>query len=364
VDKVWVMTDRAHEVGLEGWLSRAIIAPDTVGDRAWVQLLGADGDALEALCVSADQLRAERVGDDITYAVNRNFETAVVAGDRPLLAELVDEAWELGATEICMQGSLPLDLPGRAYLEVVRAISAQRPEIHVHAFRPAEVEDAARRTGLTPAAFLAQAREAGLGSVPGTGARILDDRIRAALTDGADISAARWIELISTAHRAGLRSTATMVYGHIESPADQIAHLQTLASIQDATGGFTELILMPIQPGQVPPRLAGQVRYADVRETRALHAVARLRLAGRIDHLQAAWPKLGLDQARQLLQGGADDVGGILLDGRRAPEAGPEAGTSLSVADLEALAGALDRGLRQRTTLYGDAAGVHAGTGG
>jgi FO synthase len=350
------MTVGADGVGLSGWLNRAAATPVSLPDAGYIALLGADGPELETLCDLADALRRERVGDDITFVINRNLETSVVAADPPLLADLIDEAWNLGATEICLQGLLPADAPADGYLDIVRAIAARRPDLHLHAFRPAEVDDAARRTGVSPAELLTRARECGLGSVPGTGARILDDDIRAALSDDSDLPVARWIELISSAHLVGLPSTATMVYGHLESAAQQVAHLRTLAHIQDRTGGFTELILMPIQPEQVPAAISGRVRYATERETRALHAVARLLLAGRIDHLQAAWPKVGLAQTRQLLGGGADDAGGILLDGTRLPAAGPEAHNHLSIGALKELADGLGRGLRQRTTLYGQPA--------
>lgn len=347
------MSVGADGAGLGRWLETAALAPGTLSDEAYVALLGADGADLARLCEIADAVRRDRVGEAISFAVNRNLETAVVAQDPALLEELLDEAWALGATEICMQGPLPAGRSGAGYLELVAAVRTRLPEVHLHAFRVSEVADGAARLGITPRAFLVRARDAGLGSVPGTGARILDDRLRAALTNGTDISAARWIELISTAHAVGLPSTATMVYGHLETPAQQVAHLRRLGEIQRRHAGFSELILMPIQPAQVPPAIADRVRYADARETRALHAVARLMLAGQIDHLQAPWPKVGLELTRALLAGGADDVGGILLDGTRAPGAGPEAGNSLSVSDVAALAAGLGRELRQRTTLYG-----------
>jgi CofH subfamily radical SAM domain protein len=349
------MSVGADGSGSAGWLEAAAATPGALSDEAYVALLGAEGGSLETLCELADGLRHDRVGDVITFAVNRNLETSAVADDAGLLAELLDEAWSLGATEICLQGSLsPERRPGDGYLELVAAICGRLPAVHLHAFRPAEVLDGAARLGLTPREFLSRARRAGLGSVPGTGARILDDEIRAALTAGTDIPAASWIELIATAHAVGLFSTATMIYGHLETPAQQVAHLRTLGAMQAGGGRFSELILMPIQPAQVPARLAGQVRYADVRETRALHAVARLLLAGRIDHIQAPWPKVGLELTRELLRGGADDVGGILLDGTLAPGAGPEAGNSLSIGDVESLADGLGRSVRQRTTLYGE----------
>lgn len=345
------------------WLEAAAVAPGALPDAAYVALLGADGEELEALCELADGLRRDRVGDVITFAVNRNLETGAVAADPALLDDLLDEAWALGATEICLQGPLPESMPGEGYLELVAAVRERQPELHLHAFRMAEVADAAERLGISAREFLTRARTSGLGSVPGTGARILDDGIRAALTDGADIPAARWIELICTAHTVGLASTATMVYGHLETPAQQVAHLRSLGEIQDATGGFSELILMPIQPDQVPSAVAGAVRFADTRETRAVHAVARLLLSGRIDHIQAPWPKIGLELSRALLCGGADDVGGILLDGTLAPGAGPEAGNRLSVDEVTSMAAELGRGIRQRTTLYGEPSPERRGRG-
>jgi FO synthase subunit 2 len=350
------MSAHPDGVGLGHWLSQAAATPDALEDAGYVALLGADGEDLQTLTRLADDLRRRQVGDEITFAVNRNLETARVAraADRPRLEELLDEAWALGATEICLQGPLPEDAPADGYLELVEAILGQLPSVHLHAFRPAEVADGARVMGISERDFLIRARAAGLGSVPGTGARILDDRVRAALTDGSDLPAHRWIELISLAHEVGLPSTATMIYGHIETPAQQVAHLRTLAAIQGRTGGFSELILMPIQPEQVPPAISASVRYADARETRALHAVARLMLGGQIEHLQGAWPKYGLELTRELLNGGVDDLGGILLDGELAPAAGPEAGISLTIAEVDDLASGLGRGVRQRTTLYGD----------
>lgn len=340
------------------WLRAAREDPAGLPDDGYVALLGADGDELEELCALADTVRRRTVGDDLTVVVNRNLDPALVVKPEHLDA-LVDEAWSLGATEVCLQGPLPDDAGPDAAVELVGRITARAP-LHVHAFRPAEVEAAAVRRGSTPAEFLTAARAAGLGSVPGTAARILDDRIRALLTGGTDIPAARWTELVRTAHRVGLRSTATIVYGHVETPEQQVAHLRALAAIQDQAsaatgegaraGGFTELIAMPLV--DVPPGV--DARGATPRETRALHAVARLLLTGRIDHVQAAWPKLDRDTVLAVLRGGADDLGGLLLDGTLDPGAGPEAGRVLTVADVHGLAAALGRPVRQRTTLYGE----------
>nr|WP_179797967.1 FO synthase [Actinomycetospora corticicola] len=322
--------------------------PAGLPDDGYVALLGADGEELEELAALADSVRRRTVGDELTVVVNRNLDPALVVKPEHLDA-LVDEAWSLGATEVCLQGPLPDEAGPDAAVELVARITARAP-LHVHAFRPAEVEAAAARRGSSVEAFLTAARAAGLGSVPGTAARILDDAVRTTLTGGSDIPAARWVELIRTAHRVGLRSTATILYGHVETAAQQVAHLRALAAVQDDTGGFSELIAMPLV--DVPPGVAA--RGATARETRALHAVARLLLHGRIDHLQAAWPKLDRDTVLAVLRGGADDLGGVLLDGVLDPGAGPEAGRVLTAADVHDIAGALDRPVRQRTTLYGE----------
>ncbi|WP_308469960.1 FO synthase [Kineococcus rubinsiae] len=339
--------------------------PAGLDDAQYAALLGAAGEDLDSLAALADAVRREAVGDTLTYVVNRNLDTGVVgagtAQAQELTVALVREAVALGATEVCLQGPLPAGAPADGYLDLVRLIASAAPDLHLHAFRPAEVADAAARRGSIPREFLAAAREAGLDSVPGTAARILDDGVRTLLNGGPDLPAARWLELVATAHEVGLTSTATMVYGSVETPAQQVAHLRTLAALQDRTGGFTEFIPMPFVAGvngvlPPEPRPAGSRRGPDARESRAVHAVARLLLHGRIDHVQAAWTKLGLDLTAQVLAGGADDAGGLLLDGTLLPSAGAEAGRVLAVADVERLAAGLGRSVRQRTTAYGDVA--------
>ena len=333
-------------------LARAESDAAGLTDADYVALLHADGADLEALARLADDVRRDLVGDTVTYAVNRNLDPSLgLPLDR--VEELVREAVELGATEICAQGPVPAEQGAEGYLAFARAVKAAAPRIHLHAFRPAETRDGAARAGVPLDEWLCRLRAAGVDTVPGTAARILDDEIRAALTDGTDLPARAWTEAITAAHRAGLRSTATMVYGHVETPVDQVRHLRTLASIQDDTGGFTELILMPWLPFESPVAVPGARPGPTVRESRALHAVARLLTAGRIDHLQAAWTKLGLRGAQLVLAGGADDLGGVLLDGVLDPAAGPEAGRQLTVADVTRLAGELGRPVRQRTTVYG-----------
>jgi 5-amino-6-(D-ribitylamino)uracil---L-tyrosine 4-hydroxyphenyl transferase len=358
------------------WLQAAAADPLALPDEGYAALLGADGPQLEQLRALADALRAQSVGDALTYVVNRNLDPAAVAGrdqrSRDRLAALVAEASDLGATEVCMQGPLP---PGvdDDYLDLVAAVRASGPEIHLHAFRPPELLDGAARRGMALDEFLIAAREAGLGSVPGTAARILDDGVRARMAGRADLPVAQWVEVIESAHRAGLNSTSTMVFGHIETPSDQVAHLRLLAAIQDRTGGFTEFIAMPFVPAVAPtpaglpaptpaggpaptpaPGLAGAgVQGPSWRQVLAVHAVARLMLHQRIDNIQAAWPKFGLDASADLLRSGANDLGGLLLDGRLAPEAGAEAGLVLTLGDVQRVARELGRPVWQRTTSYG-----------
>jgi 5-amino-6-(D-ribitylamino)uracil---L-tyrosine 4-hydroxyphenyl transferase len=342
------------------WLAAAAAGPAALPDEGYEALLGADGDQLADLCELADALRRQAAGDDLTYVVNRNLDTRAVAGAGPQararLAALVAEADELGATEICLQGPLPPDSDDD-YLDLIAAVKAAAPPLHLHAFRPAELLDGAARRGIPLGEFLTAARVAGLDSVPGTAARILDDKVRAQMMGRQDVPVAQWVEVIESAHRAGLTSTSTMVFGHVETPAQQVAHLRVLAGIQDRTGGFTEFIAMPFvlaaaavtAPGLVGLDLPGP----SWRQSRALHAVARLMLHGRIDNIQAAWPKYGLGPSVVLLRGGANDIGGLLLDGRLAPDAGAEAGLALTREDMTRVAWELGRPLRQRTTGYG-----------
>jgi FO synthase len=358
--------------------------PCGLDDADYAMLLTADGAELEALAAAADDVRRERVGDAITYVVNRNIDASLVrdaswpgqaetarTGDvderscpRTLSLELVtalaDEAWGLGATEVCVQGRIADRMPASAYLDVIRAVRAHHP-LHVHAYRPIELRDGAARADMPLGEYLAALRGAGAGSVTGTGARILDDRIRGILSGGTELPVATWVETVEAAHRAGLRSTATMVYGHIETPAQQVAHLRILAELQRRTGGFTEFIAMPFvrqdSPVRVPDSAADRpAGGASLRETRAVHAVARLMLAGSIDHVQAAWTKLGLHATRLVLAGGVDDLGGVLIDGALAPWAGAEEGRVLSVTDMQRIADEVARPLVQRTTMYGPVA--------
>ncbi|MEZ0491834.1 FO synthase [Kineococcus sp. TBRC 1896] len=317
-------------------------------DEQAVVLLGADGDDLDRLAALADDVRRARVGDAVTFVVNRNLDGERVGADLPHVRELVAEAVALGATEVCVQGPVPDRAGPEGSLALVRAVAegAGAAGVHLHAFRVPEVLRAADLRASTPRAFLRAARDAGLGSVPGTAAKVLDDAVRTELNGGVpDLPVSTWVDVLRTAHETGLTSTSTLVHGGPETPAQQVAHLRLLAGLAASTGGITEFIAMP-SPSRPP----------SARATRALHALARLLLDGSVDHVQAAWPKHPAGLVADLLRGGADDLGGLLLDGELDPGAGQEAGTTLTREDALALADRVGRPLRQRTTRYGELA--------
>jgi FO synthase len=345
----------AVSTGVSAVLNRASADPAALSDRDYITLLTARGRDLDAVTGLADEVRAAAVGHRLTYVVNRNLDSshyphALTDG---LVRELVEEAAGLGATEICVQGPLDPDLPGTAYLDLVRTIHEADPSLSLHAYRPTEVLDGARRLGIGVEEFLRALREAGVTSVPGTGARILDDGIRSFLSEGTDPPVADWEGTIMAAHRAGLPSTATMVYGHVETPAQVVEHVRRLIRIQDETGGFSEFIAMPYVPYDVPAGVrAAAGEGADLETSRAVHALARLMLHGRIDNVQAAWTKLGFHGAQAVLGSGANDFGGLLLDGERWPEAGAEGYREASRADVGRIAAALGREVQERATGY------------
>jgi FO synthase len=263
------------------------------------------------------------------------------------------EAWQVGATEICMQGGIHPDLPGTAYFDIAREVKRRTPDIHVHAFSPMEVMNGVARTGLSVADWLLAAREAGVDSLPGTAAEILDDDVRWVLTKG-KLPTAAWVDVISTAHRLGIPTTATMMFGHVDAPQHWVAHLRLIASIQEDTGGFTEFVPLPFVHQNAPIYLAGLARPGPtMRDNRAVHALARLLLHGRIHHIQCSWVKLGPDGCVAMLQGGVDDLGGTLMEETISRMAGSTHGSSKTAAELVAIAAAAGRPARQRSTTYG-----------
>jgi FO synthase len=361
---------------LDGDVAAALrVAGDRPGALTRTQvlaLLTADGPDLDAVARLADDVRRDAVGEDVTYVVNRNvnFTNVCYTGCRfcafaqrrtdadaySLSLEEVEarvrEAWDAGATEVCMQGGIDPQLPGTAYLDLARAVKRAAPGIHLHAFSPMEVVNGAARTGLPLREFLQALQEAGVDSLPGTAAEILDDDVRWVLTKG-KLPTAQWVEVVTTAHALGLPTTSTMMYGHVDTPAHWAAHLLLLRDLQRRTGGFTEFVPLPFVHTSAPLYLAGVARPGPTaRDNRAVHAVARLVLAGEVDHVQCSWVKLGPEACGQVLRGGVDDLGGTLMEETISRMAGSQHGSRRSVAELAAIAAAAGRPARQRTTTY------------
>jgi FO synthase len=253
-----------------------------------------------------------------------------------------------------MQGGIDPQLPGTAYLDLARAVKQGAPEIHLHAYSPMEVVNGAARMGVSIREFLEAAREAGVDSLPGTAAEILDDEVRWVLTKG-KLPTAQWLEVVTTAHSIGLPTTSTMMYGHVDAPHHWAAHLLLLRRTQLESGGFSEFVPLPFVHTNAPLYLAGVARPGPtLRDNRAVHAAARLLLHGAIDHVQCSWVKLGVDQCHQVLGGGVDDLGGTLMEETISRMAGSQHGSRKSVEELEAMVLAAGRTPRQRTTLYGE----------
>ncbi|MFC5957804.1 bifunctional FO biosynthesis protein CofGH [Streptomyces pratens] len=355
-------------------LATAADDPTRLTDGEALALLHADGPALDALCRIADDVRKSAVGDDVTYIVTRNinFTNVCYTGCRfcafaqrrtdadaytlslDQVADRAQQAWEVGAVEVCMQGGIHPDLPGTAYFDIAKAVKERVPGMHVHAFSPMEVVNGATRTGLSIREWLTAAKEAGLDSVPGTAAEILDDEVRWILTKG-KLPAATWIEVIETAHELGIRSSSTMMYGHVDQPRHWLGHLRTLAGIQQRTGGFTEFVTLPFIHTNAPVYLAGIARPGPTtRDNRAVTAMARLLLHPHIPNIQTSWVKLGAEGAAEMLRSGANDLGGTLMEETISRMAGSSYGSYKSVKDLIAVAEAAGRPARPRTTLYGE----------
>jgi FO synthase len=348
-------------------------APAELSDNHALALIHADGANLDALCELADRIRQDTVGDAVTYVVNRNLNFSNVcyvgcrfcafaqrATDadayRLSLEEVgtrVAQAWAVGATEICMQGGIDPGLPSDFHLELARQTKRSSPDIHLHAFSPMEVISGASRMGISVEEWLAAAKEAGVDSIPGTAAEILDEDIRWVLTKG-KLPASEWIRVVSAAHRLGIPSTATMMYGHVDEPRHWVAHLRLLGRIQDDTGGFTEFVPLPFVHQSSPIYLAGVARPGpSARDNRAVHAMARLLLHGRIDNIQCSWVKLAPEQCVELLAGGVNDLGGTLMEETISRMAGSSNGSMKTIAEIKDMARLAGRLAIQRDTIYG-----------
>ncbi|WP_354561583.1 MULTISPECIES: bifunctional FO biosynthesis protein CofGH [unclassified Rhodococcus (in: high G+C Gram-positive bacteria)] len=347
--------------------------PAGLSDEQYLALATAEGTGMDAVAALADDLRRQVNGETVTYVVNRNINFTNICytgcrfcafaqrkGDADAFtlstAEVADRAWEahaLGATEVCMQGGIDPELPVTGYADLVRAVKARVPSMHVHAFSPMEIVNGASRGGQSIRDWLVELRAAGLDTIPGTAAEILDDEVRWVLTKG-KLPAAEWIEVVTTAHEVGLRSSSTMMYGHVDNPSHWVGHMNVLKGIQDKTGGFTEFVPLPFVHQSSPLYLAGASRPGPTnRDNRAVHALARIMLHGRIDSIQTSWVKLGITGTQAMLNGGANDLGGTLMEETISRMAGSQNGSEKTVAELHEIANGIGRPARERTTTYG-----------
>ena len=369
--------DPASMTGAVSEVLEGVTAGQEVGEAEIVTLFGARGPEVAAVADLADELRRQAVGDTVTYVVNRNINYTNVCTFRctfcgfskgplslnlrgaPYLLTLDDiagravEAAERGATEVCLQGGIHPSFDGDFYVDVVRAVKEAVPGIHVHGFTALEVTEGAKRLGEPLAAYLTRLKDAGLGSLPGTAAEILDDEIRAVLCPD-KVDTQEWLEAHRTAHAVGLRSNITIMFGSVERPVHWARHLLRTRDLQRETGGFTEFVPLPFVHMAAPVYLKrGARRGPTWRESVLMHAVARIVYAGLVDNIQASWVKLGQDGARQLLAAGVNDLGGTLMDENISRAAGAAHGQLATPEELRELATSAGRTAVQRTTLYG-----------
>ncbi len=340
-------------------------------------LFTARGTELAELCRVADDLRREVNGDEVTYVVNRNInytnlcyfrcrfcafskgpKSLNLRGD-PYLLDTVEvarrarEAWERGATEVCMVGGIHGSFTGRNYLQYLRAVKEEVPDMHVHAFTPLEVWQGARTLDVTIEEFLSELKEAGLGTLPGTAAEVLDDEVRAVICPD-KINTAQWSEVMRKAHGVGLKATTTIMFGHVDGPLNWARHLVVLRDIQRETGGFTEFVPLPFVHMGAPLFLQGRSRRGPtLAETIKMHAVGRIALHGYIDNVQVSWVKMGEEGAKLCLQAGCNDLGGTLMNESISRAAGASHGQEMTPEELERMILEIGRIPRRRTTLYG-----------
>ena len=342
-----------------------------------ITLFGARGPDVALVCAAADRLRWETAGDTVSWVVNRNINYTNIClhkcgfcafskgrGHESLRGQPYDldlaevtrrarEAWERGATEVCMQGGIHPHYTGDTYLALLRAVKEAVPGLHVHAFSPLEVWHGAQTLGLSLAEYLARLKDAGLASLPGTAAEILDDEVRAVICPD-KLDTAQWFAVMEAAHALGLRTTATIMFGHVERPVHWARHLLRIRALQARTGGFTEFVPLPFVHMEAPMYLKGAARRGPTwRETLLMHAVARLVLHPLIGNIQTSWVKLGPEGAAACLQAGVNDLGGTLMNESISRAAGTGHGQEMPPHAMEALIGSLGRQSRQRSTLYG-----------
>jgi FO synthase len=370
----WAARDREPEridAAIRTALTKAAAHRPITDDEA-LALFQAEGPALQALCDVADDLRAEAVGDQVTYVVNRNinFTNVCYVGCRFCafaqrevdpesytltlheVADRAEEAWSRGATEVCMQGGIHPDLPGTFYFDLVEAVKARVPGMHVHAFSPMEILNGSTKLGISFEEFLVECRARGLGSIPGTAAEILDDEVRWILTKG-KLPADTWETIVRTAHRLGIPSSSTIMYGHVDAPPHWVAHIRRLARIQGETGGFTEFVPLSFVHQNAPIYLAGRARPgASADDNLRMHAVARVLLDGVIHNVQVSWVKMGVEACQAILRAGANDFGGTLMEETISRMAGAEWGIEMTPDGFDDAIIAIGRTPAVRSTTY------------
>jgi len=352
---------------------------DDLSEAEVVRLFNARGDDFTAVVHAADAIRKRVNGDVVSYVVNRNinytnvcyFKCQFCAFSKGKLSENLRgrpydlsldeiqrrtrEGWERGATEVCMQGGIHPDYTGDTYVEILSAVKEAVPGMHVHAFSPLEVWQGAATLGIPLEEFLTRLKAAGLGTLPGTAAEILDDEVRAIICPD-KINTAQWFEVMDTAHRVGFKTTATIMYGHVDSPTNWARHLLRIRAQQQKTGGFTEFVPLPFVHMEAPMYLKGRARRGPTfREAVLMHAVARLALHPVITNIQASWVKMGHEGVTACLNAGCNDLGGTLMNESITRAAGAAHGQETSPEEMHAMIRAASRQPRQRTTLYQDA---------
>jgi len=361
-------------------LARAIdngVAGRQLSEDDITTLFSARGSGAAAVRAAADAVRSEKCGDGVRYVVNRNINYTNVCTykctfcafskgnkaehlrGKPYdlepeeIARRVSEAWARGGTEVCMQGGIHPDYTGETYLEICRIVKGAVPDMHIHAFSPLEVSQGAHTLGLPVAEFLTMLKEAGLGTLPGTAAEILDDEVRNKLC-GDKLSTDEWLSVIEAAHGVGLRTTATIMYGHIDGYHNWARHLNRIRALQERTGGFTEFVPLPFVHMEAPVYLRGAARQGpSYREAVLMHSVARLALNDAIDNIQVSWVKMGEDGVRAALAAGANDLGGTLMNESISRAAGSEFGQEMVPDRMDALIRSAGRIPGQRSTVYG-----------
>ncbi len=363
--------------GMDTVLARAVRG-EPLAEQEIAGLFAARDSAVDDVCAAADDVRQSRIGGTVTYVVNRNinytnvclYRCAFCAFSKGKLsadlrgtpydlsleevARRAAEAWERGATEVCMQGGINPHYTGETYLTLLRAVKSATPKMHVHAFSPLEISQGAATLGIGVSAFLEKLQAAGLGSLPGTAAEILDDEIRAIICPD-KLGTQQWLDVIAAAHKLGLPTTSTIMFGHVEQPVHWARHLLALRTQQERTGGFSEFVPLPFVHMEAPIYLKGRARKGPTwREVRLMHAVGRLALHPLIVNIQASWVKLGEAGVAELLGAGVNDLGGTLMNESISRAAGTQHGQELAPPQMEALIGSSGRTPRQRTTLYRD----------